>query len=233
MAAYNLNCVMCGAPAGPEATKCGHCGSRLAVISCPKCFAHIQFGHVFCPECGGAVVERSAQPDPKGCPRCLVPLTRVDLGDVSMCECEQCSGLWLDKAEFQRIVVSTSKEVVPGEDTSGWKRPPRPLEQVRYIRCPVCNEFMNRANFAASSGAILDSCHVHGTWFDQDELRHVVAFIRSGGLEKARVREAERLRMLKQSTAGCVGHHETESTTALFGPELLLDLLWNFPDIFS
>jgi hypothetical protein len=92
---------------------------------------------------------------------------------------------------------------------------------------------MNRANFAASSGAILDSCQAHGTWFDQEELNHVVAFIRAGGLEKARAREAEKLRLLKQSAAAGTGSQDSGSGTSFFGPELLLDLLLNFPDIFS
>jgi Zn-finger nucleic acid-binding protein len=52
---------------------------------------------------------------------------------------------------------------------------------------------MNRVNFAHYSNVIVDVCKAHGTWFDRDELRKVIEFIRAGGLDNARNRElAER-----------------------------------------
>ena len=44
----------------------------------------------------------------------------------------------------------------------------------------------NRFNFAGCSGVILDVCKPHGVWFDADELRRIVEFIRGGGLDVAR-----------------------------------------------
>jgi Zn-finger nucleic acid-binding protein len=52
---------------------------------------------------------------------------------------------------------------------------------------------MNRVNFANFSGVIVDVCRQHGTWFDRDELRRIVEFIRAGGLDKARAREIQNL----------------------------------------
>jgi Zn-finger nucleic acid-binding protein len=52
---------------------------------------------------------------------------------------------------------------------------------------------MNRVNFARYSGVIMDVCKEHGTYFDRDELRRIVTFIRGGGLEKSRERQRERL----------------------------------------
>jgi hypothetical protein len=57
---------------------------------------------------------------------------------------------------------------------------------------------MNRVNFARCSGVIVDVCRLHGTWFDRDELRHIVEFIRGGGLDKARVIEIEELKRQRQ-----------------------------------
>jgi len=48
---------------------------------------------------------------------------------------------------------------------------------------------MNRVNFAHCSHVVVDVCNQHGTWFDKDELRRIVEFIRSGGLEQARSRQ--------------------------------------------
>jgi Zn-finger nucleic acid-binding protein len=68
---------------------------------------------------------------------------------------------------------------------------------------------MNRVNFAHHSNVVVDVCKGHGTWFDRDELRRIVEFIRAGGLDSARAREVaeleERERQLKaaQFTGAC------------------------------
>jgi Zn-finger nucleic acid-binding protein len=48
---------------------------------------------------------------------------------------------------------------------------------------------MNQKNFSGCSGVVLDWCRDHGSWFDRSELQQIVAFIRNGGLQKARKRE--------------------------------------------
>ena len=58
---------------------------------------------------------------------------------------------------------------------------------------PICAKLMNRMNFGKRSGVVLDSCAKHGTWFDADELRRVVEFVRDGGLDRARAIEKEQL----------------------------------------
>ena len=76
--------------------------------------------------------------------------------------------------------------------------PPEPesgeIERIHYWPCPVCQTLMNRVNFARCSHVVVDVCQQHGTWFDKDELRKVVEFIRAGGLDKARERELEELK---------------------------------------
>lgn len=52
---------------------------------------------------------------------------------------------------------------------------------------------MNRVNFANCSHVVVDVCTQHGTWFDRDELRRIVEFIRAGGLEAARERQIAEL----------------------------------------
>src|SRR2546423_4431506 len=54
---------------------------------------------------------------------------------------------------------------------------------------------------AHCSAVIVDVCAKHGTWFDKDELRRIVEFIRSGGLEKARTREIEELERQRRQLA--------------------------------
>jgi Zn-finger nucleic acid-binding protein len=60
---------------------------------------------------------------------------------------------------------------------------------------------MNRVNYAKRSGVVLDVCKAHGIWFDQDELRRVLAFIASGGLDRARARDIEDLKEAQRAAA--------------------------------
>lgn len=57
---------------------------------------------------------------------------------------------------------------------------------------------MNRMNFARCSGVIVDICRRHGIWFDRDELREIVEFIRAGGLELSRQKEKRAIEFERQ-----------------------------------
>ena len=113
----------------------------------------------------------------------------VMLGGSTLLECAQCEGLWADAANLQRICTEREKQAA----VLGMPVPPAeavvPEQSIRYVPCPVCHKLMNRVNFAHCSNVIVDVCKAHGTWFDKDELRRTVEFIRAGGLEKARTRQ--------------------------------------------
>jgi hypothetical protein len=53
---------------------------------------------------------------------------------------------------------------------------------------------MNRVNFGRLSGVIVDACRGHGTYLDAVELHRIVAFIQSGGLDRARAAQLEELK---------------------------------------
>jgi Zn-finger nucleic acid-binding protein len=63
-----------------------------------------------------------------------------------------------------------------------------------YLKCPSCKTIMNRRQFAAGSGVIVDVCKHHGTFFDIGELPAIIDFVMQGGLEKAERAEIERMR---------------------------------------
>jgi len=75
------------------------------------------------------------------------------------------------------------------------------LEKVRYVPCPVCKALMNRVNFAKCSNVIVDVCRTHGTWFNEDELRRIVEFLRAGGMDLARQREMDELERKRRALA--------------------------------
>ena len=197
MEAQTLNCPMCGAPAASDATKCGHCGARLATVACPSCFGMIFQGAKFCSHCGTRVDRTElAGADRELCPRCKVGMDPVQVGTTTLRECRKCEGIWVRTEMLKEICESREQQSavlgmagpLPPED-------PGRIEKIRYRPCPVCGNLMNRVNFANCSHVIVDVCRTHGTWFDKDELRRIVEFIRSGGMEQARARE---IRLLEE-----------------------------------
>jgi Zn-finger nucleic acid-binding protein len=205
MEAGTLNCPMCGAPAASDATQCDHCGARLATVACPSCFGMIFLGSKFCQHCG-AKIERAEEDEskPRPCPRCHTALTAVSLGNTKVHECPKCEGLWIDTETFNEICADRDKQaavidVLPAAPS------PAPLsfhiDEAFYIPCPICGKLMNRVNFAHGSGIILEICKADGVWFDRDQLRNVVEFIRAGGLEKSRERDIEQWEAEKRAHA--------------------------------
>jgi Zn-finger nucleic acid-binding protein len=116
------------------------------------------------------------------------------VGETTLRECPKCAGVWVDTASLERIYAEREPQAavlgmaLPSVADSGGR-----LEQVRYLPCPECGKLMNRVNFSGYSSVIVDVCKSHGTWFDRDELRRVIEFIRSGGLELARRSELSEL----------------------------------------
>jgi Zn-finger nucleic acid-binding protein len=208
MDAQTLHCPGCGAAASSDATKCEHCGARLATVACPSCFGLVFLGAKFCQHCGAGVtrVGDTAGSIEKPCPQCHAGLESVKLANVDARECPKCEGLWIDVETFNGICADREQQAAI---LGGPTPPPEPIEltldPVRYLPCPECHTLMNRVNFAQRSGVIIDTCRGHGTWFDRDELRHIVEFIRAGGLEKAReveIQRLERARRENKKTSG-------------------------------
>jgi Zn-finger nucleic acid-binding protein len=144
-------------------------------------------GAKFCSHCGASAARAGVAGGEKQlCPRCQAAMSAVMIGSSSLGECQQCQGLWADVATLQQICADREKQAavlgmpVPPQETVGLEK------NIRYVPCPVCHKLMNRLNFAHCSNVIVDVCKAHGTWFDKDELRRMVEFIRAGGLEKSR-----------------------------------------------
>jgi Zn-finger nucleic acid-binding protein len=191
-----LNCPNCGAATSPDSTRCAYCLSSLTSLICSKCFGAIFLGMKHCPWCGQE--SGSAQPETTGglkCPRCAEPLAQIQANEHTLSKCLKCGGLWVDAAtlreicttaEDQEAVLAMDQRALPA--ASAAHRPRR-----AYIPCPLCAKLMNRTNFAGCSGVIIDWCKPHGSWFDKDELRRIVEFVRNGGLKRSREREKEQL----------------------------------------
>jgi len=153
-------------------------------------------GAKFCSHCG-APASRAAAEDatPKPCPRCSVPMQAVTIGTADLRECPKCEGLWADKDTLQQICTDRERQAaILGMPTDVGTDLIGSIERnIRYMPCPICKTLMNRVNFSRCSGVIVDVCVKHGTWFDKDELQRIVAFIRSGGVDRAREAEIDEL----------------------------------------
>jgi Zn-finger nucleic acid-binding protein len=236
MKVETLNCPMCGAATSTDALRCLYCESLLATVSCPVCFGVMFFGSKHCPRCG-AVADRHESVNKSGwkCPRCLVEMRSVVIGQESVLECGTCSGLWLDVPSFEKICADREQQAAVLGTAS--PVPVKAGSQVKYVPCPECSQLMNRINFAHCSGVIVDLCKKHGIWFDRDELSRIVEFIRSGGLVASRKREKaaleEELRALRQEQVSAdtrvsdspFEHSESSRITAITSARGLLEFL--------
>lgn len=200
----SLNCPTCGAPAGgPDATRCDYCGSTLTVVACPSCFGVMFAGMQFCPNCG-AKAERTVDDSATlPCPSCRASggtMRSVAVGATQFYECSTCAGTWVAADTFTQLCLSREQRgaiagmVGSGGGGGGGAKRLAANDAVRYVQCPLCTKLMNRENFGRRSGVIIDVCKGHGAWFGAGELQSVMTFINSGGLERARVLEAEQRR---------------------------------------
>src|SRR5207245_3151015 len=111
-------------------------------------------------------------------------------------------GLWVEAGSFEKICADREEQsAVLGVASPA---PAHPVDltsdhnKISYAPCPQCGQLMNRINFARCSGVVVDVCKGHGTWFDRDELREIVEFVRGGGLEVSRQREKTELEFQRE-----------------------------------
>src|SRR5205823_13383117 len=184
---FSLSCPACGAPApSADAARCEYCGSALTTISCPSCFGAMFAGMQFCPHCGAKAARAMADSGQTlTCPGCGETMRAVRVGSTPMFECGSCSSVWLDAATFTQLCTDREERGTVAATIS--RAPvgvvPTAGKKVRYVRCPICKNTLNRENFGRQSGVIIDVCKQDGVWFERDELHSVLAFIDGGGME--------------------------------------------------
>lgn len=193
-----LHCPACGAPAGPEDTVCRYCQAPLATVACPKCFGLAFKGAKNCPHCGAALETATEGKAAEACPGCKAPMATRELGGYAMEVCGQCASVWIARGTFEAFCQDQEKQAVVVEALPRVDAPPINALAQGYRPCPDCRQLMNRVNFAQISGVILDACKAHGTFFDPDELRRLVAFLQGGGMERARSRQIDALKAEQQ-----------------------------------
>jgi Zn-finger nucleic acid-binding protein len=166
------------------------------MANCSNCAAPLPQGSILCEYCGsrndidlkGVNYYTTHEADSERiCPRCGINLETIDLklnGKFLIERCGQCLGLFFDPGELEALLDATVSNVFTVnkgmlENISSIKRCSD--YGISYIPCPVCKKLMNRVNFGAKSGVIVDRCKEHGVWLDGGELRHLFEWMKAGG----------------------------------------------------
>lgn len=169
--------------------RCVHCDAPVATVRCAHCFHMSASDALHCAGCGRELgLEPIARDGTLPCPDCRLAMAVLECGPAALHDCGRCGGQFAEHEAMRDLVERHDRLEVVG------RKPPAPARadtRVRYVACPVCGALMNRRNFGASSGVIVDVCAKHGTWFDAGELPRVLSFIEAGGLTRARQRHAE------------------------------------------
>jgi Zn-finger nucleic acid-binding protein len=191
-------CPSCGAPADPKAAACAYCSAKLSPARCPWCFEWIDAAAKDCPRCGSTAAPPAPGAEPKTCPSCRASgkFAARAIAAARLAGCSNCGGVWADAESFKRVCEDRQAQTAylgKGTAAPAPQRSDPTRDEIVYRPCPVCSDLMNRFNFAGCSGVILDACKPHGVWFDADELRRIVLFIRGGGLDVARDIERQSL----------------------------------------
>lgn len=175
-------CQWCTAPLPSGGGLCRYCGKRNDV--------DLQGVHEF------TVAEPAS---PRLCPSCGIPMQTIDLklgGTFYIERCERCLSLFFDPNEVETLLEKSAAAVFQidharlDEITRGRRAASSPT---RYYSCPVCRTAMNRLNFGARSGVVVDQCPRHGMWLEGGELRRLLEWRKAGGQILAERRKAERL----------------------------------------
>ena len=163
-------CKSCSAPLLSHSIKCGYCGVRNDI------------------DLKGIHEYTTARPESeRSCPRCDKVLETIDLnieGHFYIERCNACMGMFFDPGELQFLLDKTVTNVYSIDYqrlVNINKELHRRESVVQYIKCPVCRELMNRINFGARSGVIVDRCKAHGIWLDGGELKHLMQWRKAGG----------------------------------------------------
>lgn len=200
-----LTCSSCGGATSSDKSRCEYCGNVLANLRCANCMSLQPPDMRHCGRCGSelSMAARAIDGDEArtlDCPRCDTPLTAQLVGDTLIEHCDACAGLWVELDALERLVETHDSQPSrrfaprPGSIDNPTGRAPRRRSPVVYLKCPECETLMTRRNPAQRSGIIVDVCHAHGVWFDQEELATLLQLVRDGAERIPLVPSAEESR---------------------------------------
>lgn len=225
------NCLNCSAPLPANAITCSYCGSRNDV---DLTAVHYYTTH-----------ETDSE---RICPLCSIPLKTIDLqlaGNFLIERCPQCLGLFFDPNELEALLDYGVKNVFQiDRDRLNLFQLANSAERrsATYVKCPVCAKLMNRTNYGAKSGVVIDRCKEHGVWLDAGELRQLCEWVKAGGqlLDRQRQEEIKKEALIlkakeqqRQAGSGTVGNNYDSYGLGLGSEPDILDTLFKAVRFFT
>ena len=173
------------------------------MAQCSHCAAPLPKSGIFCSYCGtrndidlkSDIKVVNLNPDQKRiCPLCTIEMQTINVGEklpLYIERCKSCYGVFFDINELESMIESSVKgsRNVDLAKLSQITENPRHVDVITYRKCPVCQGTMKRKNFMGRSGVITDLCIEHGVWLDSGELRQIMEWVKSGGIEKIKEQE--------------------------------------------
>jgi len=163
-------CKSCSAPLSANTNVCRYCGVRNDIDLHGK----LQY----------SVNNNQSQ---RICPECNTNLQTIDLNlnEPFLIEhCETCFGLFFDPGEIETMlehsvsnVFHINRDLLRNINKERYQN----QKKVRYIKCPVCQQWMKRKNFGYRSGVIINQCKQHGIWLESGEMTHLLEWKKAGG----------------------------------------------------
>lgn len=133
------------------------------------------------------------------CPHCGCTLSAGRAASTTVHGCASCGGVWLDNMASQKLVSAVDPSVLSLADAaSRMASMPFPPHEARP-RCPVCRGDLQPVRLEAV-GVALDTCNLHGTWFDRGELQAVAR-----SFAATRKTEADRAHITAAAAAAAMG----------------------------
>ncbi|MHC4726524.1 MAG: TFIIB-type zinc ribbon-containing protein [Planctomycetota bacterium] len=104
------------------------------------------------------------------CPVCKNAMITLELRDVEIDYCTDCSGIWLDAGELELLLGEPVKAT---RLLDSFKIDSRSTEKTR--KCPICRKKMLKVIVGSSKPTLLiDKCRkADGLWFDKGELQDI------------------------------------------------------------
>lgn len=105
------------------------------------------------------------------CPVCKNAMITLELSDVEIDYCTDCTGIWLDAGELELLLEDSEKAANLLES---FKIAPNCTEKLR--KCPICMKKMQKITIGTSAPPLLiDRCpRKDGLWFDSGELHDII-----------------------------------------------------------
>ncbi|MEA1891970.1 MAG: zf-TFIIB domain-containing protein [Campylobacterota bacterium] len=167
-------CSSCSAPLPKSGIICEYCGTRNDIdLRDVKKFVNLR-------------------PDQeRWCPLCHTQMQTINVGEklpFYIERCSTCYGIFFDINELESMIENSVKgsRNIDLIKLAKITEHPRHVDIVTYRKCPVCKKTMQRKNFMQRSGVITDLCVEHGIWLDSGELRHIMEWVKTGGMEKVK-----------------------------------------------